>query len=390
MKNCRRFDLSANSSVFRLYSLSVMVKPLLIAQGERRRSSRVFLAILLCVGLLSAAFGVGTAAASPSPPSIEGESVSGVTPTDATLEAVVDPQGAAHGVFYQFQLLPDPGEAPTELACPPSPPPGYSACIGPQSSGALPIGFASGAGPHSVTLELSSAGVTLTPGHTYFYRLLVAPAKPTEDSVEWEPPAVVGSSESFTTPEPPSILGESVSNVTAHDATLEAEIDPHEESAYYQFQLASDPSSYASEILCPEPPFPGPFQPCIGTHAADVLPIGSIDEAGTVRLNLSSASVDLQPATTYHYRVLAARSLQTEDTVEWEGPSSTGVDKTFTTASESPSTGGNPGGGSQPPAGTPGIGDGQHRSSGRCRGKNNRHRHHPHGAHRGHLKHCRR
>jgi hypothetical protein len=364
-----------------------MAKPLLIAQGERRRPSRV-LAILLCVGLLLVAFGVGIAAASPSPPSIEGESVSGVTPTDATLEAVVDPQGAAHGVFYQFQLLPDPGEAPTELACPPSPPPGYSACIGPQSSGALPIGFASGAGPHSVTLELSSAGVTLAPGHKYFYRLLVAPAKPTEDSVEWEPPAVVGSSESFTTPEPPSILGESVSNVTAHAATLEAEIDPHEEGAYYQFQLASDPSAYASEILCPEPPFPGPFRPCIGTHAAEVLPIGFINEVGTVHLNLSSASVDLQPATLYHYRVLAARSLQTEDTVAWEGPSSTGADQTFTTASESPSAGGNPGSGSRPPSGTPGAGDWQHSSNGRCRGKKSRHRLPHRRAHRAHLKHC--
>lgn len=238
-----------------------------------------------------------------------------------------------------------------------------------------------------MTLDFSSAGITLTPGRTYFYRLLVAPAKPTEDSVEWESPAVVGSSESFTTPEPPSILDESASNVIAHDATLEAEIDPHEEGAYYQFQLVSDPNAYASEILCPEPPFPGPFRPCIGSHAADVLPIGFIDEAGTVGLNLSSASVDLQPATTYHYRVLAARSLQTEDTVEWESPSSIGADKTFTTASESPSTGGNLGGGSKPPAGTPGTGDGQQRSRGRCRGKNSRHRH-P-GMHRGRLKHCR-
>ena len=66
----------------------------------------------------------------PGPPSIEGEAVSNITSTGATLEATIDPQAATNGVFYQFQLLHDPGEAPTEIACPSSVP-GYSACVGP-------------------------------------------------------------------------------------------------------------------------------------------------------------------------------------------------------------------------------------------------------------------
>lgn len=347
-----------------------------------------FFAIAISAGLLSVLFGgvlVGGAAAFP--PSIESESVSNVTPTNATLEAEIDPQGAANGVFYQFQLLLDPGEAPTELACPPSPPPGYSTCVGPQSSDVLPIGLVSGTGSHLITLELSSAAVSLEPGRTYYFRLLAAPAKQTEDSVEWESPAVVGQSEDFTTPNPPSILGESVSNVTEDNATLEAQIDPHQAGAYYQFQLVADASEYASEILCPEPPFPGPFQPCVGTHARGVLPIGSIGGgAGPVSLDLSSAGVRLQPATIYHYRVLTARAMQTEDTIEWEAPAAAGVDQTFTTSSEAPSTGGGSGSVS-PPGGPSWTGGGHHNAYGHCR-KQKRHLRHRHRAHGSHLRPC--
>lgn len=353
------------------------------------RSMRIrFFAIAICAGLLPVLFGgVLEGGAVASPPSIESESVSNVTPTNATLEAEIDPQGAANGVFYQFQLLLDPGEAPTELACPPSPPPGYSTCIGPQSSDVLPIGFVSGTGSHLITLELSSAAVSLEPGRTYYFRLLAAPAKQTEDSVEWEPPAVGGQSEGFTTPNRPSILGEAVSNVTEHDAMLEAQIDPHEAGAYYQFQLVADASEYASEILCPEPPFQGPSQPCIGTHAGGVLPIASVGgEAGSVSLDLSSAGVRLQPATTYHYRVLTARAIQTEDTIEWEEPSVVGADRTFTTSSEAPSTGG--GSGSVPPLDGPiWTGVGQHNAYGHCR-KQKRHLRHRHRAHGSHLRPC--
>jgi hypothetical protein len=348
------------------------------------------LKITISAGLVSVLLGTMLAStAAASPPSIESESVSNVTPTDATLEAEINTEGAAHGVFYQFQLLLDPGEAPTELACPPSSPPGYSTCAGPQSSDALPIGFTSGAGSHSVTLELSSAAVSLEPGRTYYFRLLAAPAKQTEDSVEWESPAVVGQSEDFTTPNPPSILGESAGNVTEDNAMLKAQIDPHQAGAYFQFQLVGDPSDFASEILCPEPPFPGPFQPCIGAHAAGVLPIGFIGgDAGLGSLDLSSVGVTLQPATTYHYRVLAARAIPTEDTIEWEAPSAVGADQTFTTSSESPATGG--GSGNTPPPGGPtwtGSPD-QHKVHRQCR-KQKRHLRHHYRAHGSHSRRCR-
>lgn len=145
-----------------------------------------------------------SAACASASPVIQSESVSKITSTDATLEAEIDPQGAEAGVFYQFQLLPDPGEAPTELECPASAP-GYSTCAGPSDPGALPLGWICGeceSEPSAVpvSLDLASAGVSLEPGRTYYFRVLAADRKFSEDVAEWEPPAVVGASKKFTTP----------------------------------------------------------------------------------------------------------------------------------------------------------------------------------------------
>lgn len=297
------------------------------------------LAVSTAVAVLSLA-----SASSASPPVVESESVSNLTPSNATLEAKINPQGASAGVFYQFQLLLDPGEAPTEMACPSSPVPGYSVCVGPQDPNALPLEWIPGNETQTVGLDLASAGVTLTPGRVYYFRVLVADRIFSEDTAEWEPPAVVGPSEEFTTPPVPSIVSESASNITMTDATLEAEINLHEAGAgaYYQFQLVIDPSEYASEILCPPTLQPG-YSGCVGTQGWPALPIGflpgnTLEPSATshASLDLASAGVTLKPVTTYHYRVLVARRVQTEDTIQWEAPTVYGADQTFTTPSESP------------------------------------------------------
>ncbi len=132
----------------------------------------------------------------------------------------------------------------------------------------------------------------------------------------------------------PSIEAESVAQVSSADATLEATINPQEASpgAVYQFQLVEEPGEYAPEILCP--PHSGGFSICIGNHSPSALPIGLIEHGSSgvsVSLNLGKAGVSLQPETTYHYRVLAAHRIQTEDTLEWEEPTVSGADQTFTT-----------------------------------------------------------
>jgi hypothetical protein len=136
---------------------------------------------------------------------------------------------------------------------------------------------------------------------------------------------------------PPSIEEESVSGITATNANLEVQVSPHGGfGAYVQFQLVIDPEEYASEILCPYPPEPGPF--CLGEFGEGALPIlRFFKEAQRVSLNLSEDfGVTLQPGTTYHYRVLAARAITSEDTIEWEEPTVFGSDQTFTTLSASP------------------------------------------------------
>jgi hypothetical protein len=135
-----------------------------------------------------------TTSAASSPPSITGEAVSHLSDTDAILEASID---ASAGTYYQFQFSEFPVEFPDEMSCPPPPVLGLPACVGPQSDAALPIGYLDGSG--EVALRLSEAGVTLRPGATYYFRVLAADAKQTEDSVEWETPVVSGELRAFTT-----------------------------------------------------------------------------------------------------------------------------------------------------------------------------------------------
>ncbi len=136
---------------------------------------------------------------------------------------------------------------------------------------------------------------------------------------------------------PPTIESEAASNVRALDATLEATINPQggEHGVYYQFQLLTGASEYLPEFECPTGGFPGGSSLCLGLPSEPgALPIGYIHhgtQGETVRLDLLVAGAKLQPGTTYSYRVIAARALQTEDTIAWEEPIVDGPQQTFTT-----------------------------------------------------------
>ncbi len=172
----------------------------------------------------------------------------------------------------------------------------------------------------------------------------------------------------------PSITTEGVSAITSTDATLEAEIDPGNTSgAYYQFQLSKFPSEFADEIFCP--PDIKPFVACAGPDSASALPIGHVPGAGgAVALDLAGAGVTLKPGATYYFRVVAALTVPTEDTIEWEEPVVGGEVGTFTTESTppvNPSAGdAGSGGSSAGPAPQPGT-----------EPLNRIHRHHPHKHH---------
>jgi hypothetical protein len=259
------------------------------------------------------------------PSSIESESASNITPTDATLEAEIDPGGLE--TTYEVML-----EAPS---CQSVNPPGSCEASGGVeiASGTIPTG----ASAQTVSIDIAQAwGHSLSPStsYAYFFRAANSAGEAFGAQREFETPAA----------SPPTIEGESASNITPTDARLEAEINLHEASAgvYYQFQLVTDLSEYASEILCPPTLQPG-TDGCIGPQGSGALPIGflpgnTLQPSATshASLDLASAGVTLQPGTTYHYRVLTARAVQTEDTIEWEAPTVHGADQTFTTPLDPP------------------------------------------------------
>jgi hypothetical protein len=233
-------------------------------------------------------------------PSIESESVSHITPTDATVEAQVNLHEAGAGAYYQFQVVRSPSEYASEILCPTKPSPGTDGCIGTQPASALPIGFIPGdtvqpGVDHPVSLDLASAGVTLQPGTTYHYRLLVARRVQTEDTIQWELPPVYGPDRTFTTPSgpPPAIEGESVSHLTPTDATLEARIDTEGFETTYNFYLQEAPLCFKAIPPCERP-----------QHEPLVLPGGKLLSSfvgQSVSAELNSANVSLSPSEHYEY-----------------------------------------------------------------------------------------
>jgi hypothetical protein len=210
---------------------------------RRARNSLIAItAVLLSAAVLPATTFAAT------PPAVESAWVSGVSQSDATLDAVINPEDASVGAYYQFQVATGASELLPEIACPPEadwrP---LDGCDGTLTPSALPIGFiAHGTEGRSVSLDLADAAVSLLPDTTYHYRVLAARKVPTEDTLQWEGPAVVGPEQTFTTlatGPAPSVESESVSHVTQTDATLEAQIDTEGLPAAYQFDLWSSPCS---------------------------------------------------------------------------------------------------------------------------------------------------
>jgi hypothetical protein len=307
---------------------------------------RGLFALLATIGAALSVAVLPAAALAASSPSIEWTSAWNLTPTDATLGAGINAEGLPRGAYYQFQVVKNTSEYLSEIACPPRAKlKGTDGCgPGPEVEAALPIGSVSdGTKGETVTLDLAGAGTTLKPGTTYHYRVLAARALETEDTLQWEPPAVVGGDQTFTTPlaSTPAIESESASHVTQDGATLEATINPEdlEKGAYYQFQVVKNTSEYLPQLACPEHTVQpngddGCNSPDSQAPTPGALPVGFIAKAAegqSVTQTLAAAGVTLAPGTTYHYRVLATKRVQSEDGVDWQGSPVTGPDHTFTT-----------------------------------------------------------
>jgi hypothetical protein len=236
-------------------------------------------------------------------PTIEAVGVSAVNEHAATLEAQIDPNGAE--TTYEFWL--------SYAVCQSGRYRCESVSVEPRGSGAI----AAGDMPATVSTELSD----LTPGYVYSYWVIATSSAGSTTSARNQFKALA---------QPPSIDGESVSQVTPNDATLEAQIDPNGAYTGYEFQIDVDGSYDFTQPVCPFL-LPGVAQ-CESIDVGQPLPEGLAEpppsylaaelEEESVSLDLASIGATLQPATTYHYRVLAANS----------GETVVGPDQTFTTA----------------------------------------------------------
>jgi hypothetical protein len=112
----------------------------------------------------------------------------------------------------------------------------------------------------------------------------------------------------------PTIESVSVSGITEHDATLEAQINTQGSYTGYWFQIDTNSSYDFTQADCPFD-FPD-YAECDSIAVGEPLPAGLVEphpeyiQAGSgdqlVKLDLASIGATLEPATTYHYRVLAS------------------------------------------------------------------------------------
>jgi hypothetical protein len=198
----------------------------------------------------------------PGPLLVGAESASKIQRTSAVLAAGINPEG--NETSYRFEY-------------------GTSSAYGtsvPTPDGGIGSGFES----HTVSAEPSGLSVRTT----YHYRVVATNSTGTAH----------GPDQTFTTLPPVLIDSESVVNVASSSATLEAQINPLGSSSTYRFEYGTS-TSYGTSAPVPD------------------ASVGS----GTGDVEVGQHLQGLQPATTYHYRVVAQNALGTVE----------GEDRTFTT-----------------------------------------------------------
>jgi hypothetical protein len=235
------------------------------------------------------AWGLPASAQASPPPSVFDESVSHITEHDATLEATINPNGLK--TTYQFRL---------ESGCLPP-----RACLA-IATYPLPSGeIAASIEGHPVSLDLNSAGVTLSPNTEYRYSIEASSSAGTNES-----PGHL-----FTTApaSAPSVEGESVSNITPTDATLEAKINPEGLETTYEVWVGALPCVVEE----------GP-EACEEDKVAGTIPAGF--SAQQVSVDIAKASHQLKPDSAYLY---SFRATNMDGTTY-------GANKEFKTAAASP------------------------------------------------------
>jgi hypothetical protein len=197
--------------------------------------------------------------------------------TTATLKGELNPGSSTEKVTYHFAYSAGPGATCTES--------GLTAPLEP---------FPEAEGNH----EKVSAPVTGLEGSTEYTVCLIAanPAEPAESTQ--------GTSVQFTThPAPPEVIAEteSASPVTATEATLNAAINPNNQSTTYTFEYASSVAAIGTPGATPvpevEPPLTGGFVQSVSVSTGAVLKAGETYYYRVVAENKTSEEEEDKPVT---------------------------------------------------------------------------------------------
>jgi hypothetical protein len=261
-----------------------------------RGTRRILFAMAVLAVVVTSSLAVAATARAASPPSIESESATNITATDATLEAQINPGGLE--TSYEFRL-----ETPEceEMV-------GPGAIVGCKLVGTGTI--LAGSSIQTVSTDIAEAWEDLSPNTTYLFAVFATnSAGPASGHHE-------GRFETASAA-PPSIESEAASNITATDATLEAQINTEGLETTYTFYLQEE-----------GPPCLKADPPCMVLEKAPIpLPSGTLLGSflgQSVSLELNSAGVSLAPGATYKYWVMATSGAGTTK----------GQPQTFTTPSE--------------------------------------------------------
>ena len=206
--------------------------------------------------------------------------------TTATLRGVLSPTATAPGEAGTYEFIyRQSGQSPTECG-------GEGETRSPE-----PPGVALGLAKEAVSAPLTG----LLPNTEYTFCLLARNTSTGE--VARTPP------ETFTTPTvAPTIESESTADLDATEARLQATVDPGGLETAYHFEYGPAAGSYDVSIPVPD------------AHIA----------AGVTSVSVNAVATGLEPATTYHYRVVATNAQSPAD-------GTPGPEETFTTlVSEGP------------------------------------------------------
>jgi hypothetical protein len=202
----------------------------------------------------------------PDQPRIVPGSVTAISTTGATLNGSVNPEGAT--TTYQFEF-------------------GATASYGSKAPAS-----AQGIGSGNLDVAVSQALTGLSPGTTYHYRLVATSAEGT----------TYGPDGTFKTspPNPPTATSGEATSIGSSGATLGASINPNGGGTEYRFEYGTT-TAYGK--------------------TTEMTSAG----AGSSAVAVSKAVTGLEPASNYHFRVVATNA----------GGTTYGLDRTFTTKAPS-------------------------------------------------------